>query len=464
MAGQDNSTTGNSSRYTSYLSYFDGPVIYPSGYEGELVEDGSNIDADGDGLNLLQEMKQGTSDNKKDTDGDGIDDLKESIWFPDRDEVFCDTNATPYVCAYPNPLVQDLYIEIDWMYDPIADRTFKPTSTQLGLVEAMFANEGINLHIDIGQFGGGEQLADYEEYLRQESISGIPDFLDFKRGGDNINRNFAEKRQDIWRYLIYGNGFSNNDGNSESSGWAVTLGDNLFVAGGLIEDSESNLFDLDRAIAGTMAHEIGHSLCLSSVRYYFEQPAECAYAGIDNSSGEGDPSEADTHYDLSTYESVMNYYYQLTRIDKGDLGVVNYSYGTNLPDDHNDWSAVKMGIGKFSGSHTLYVEFGAHHKLKLLEGRVVVESPSILRSQEYVNDNHSDELDQSHLPSDPNVVLNDTLVNGARGENSGLNAEHFEQSKNSLETKMALIISLSCIFLCVLAGIIIILLRLKHKK
>lgn len=79
-------------------------VLYPTGYAGPIVPDALAIDSDGDGLSLALEIKQGTLDTNVDTDGDGISDYQESQWYPDRDEVFCNRNTTPYTCAYPDPI------------------------------------------------------------------------------------------------------------------------------------------------------------------------------------------------------------------------------------------------------------------------------------------------------------------------------------------------------------------------
>lgn len=378
----------------SYSSYYNTPRLssswspsfitygydynYPSGYEGATVVDGSAIDSDGDGLNIIQELQQGTSDNEDDSDSDGIDDLKESVWFPDRDEVFCKIDPpSANVCAYPNPIAKDLYVEVDWMFDPSMNRTFKPTSTQLGLLEAMFANEGINFHADTGQFGGGNELPDYTAALRQDSVAIIPDFANYKNGGDGIVANFDSDRLGIWRYMIYGNFYSNANGISSSSGWAEVLGDDLFISGGVVENV-SGATDADRAVANTIAHELGHNLCLSNERVYFEQDEQCVFAGIDNKSGLPPISNPDAYYNLEGYESVMNYKYQLT--DQGDIGSVDYSHGPDGSTNHDDWSAVKSHIGGFNGTHTLYIEFGARSseslagKLLSADGLIIAES------------------------------------------------------------------------------------------
>lgn len=328
LAGQDNSTTGNSSRYTSYLSYFDGPVIYPSGYEGELVEDGSNIDADGDGLNLLQEMKQGTSDNKKDTDGDGVDDLKESIWFPDRDEVFCDTTNAPLnICTYPDPLVKDIYIEIDWMQN--SSRSFKPNATQVNLASLGLDGYNYNIHIDTGEYGGGNALPYITDLPFMPDVTEV-DYFDLKNGNpsDSISANFNPKRKGIWRYIISGYNYSEYP---SSIGGALPGSDNIFISFGLIQDSALtlNYSDFDTAIAGTIVHETGHSLCLSRDPTYSFQSSACQFSGIDE-------------YDTSlTYDSVMNYSLMVF--------ITHLSYGNNGSGDHDDWDAINTnGISDFN--------------------------------------------------------------------------------------------------------------------
>ena len=365
---ENDGSVGQDQPYIAMSTY---PVVYPAGYAGVSIRGVSDVDKDGDGLNLLQEARQGTHDNNPDTDNDGISDLKESVWFPNRDEVFCDTEVTPYVCAYPDPLVQDIYVEVDWMKDPSTNRVFKPTDTQVGLVVAMFVSEDINLHVDIGQLGGGNELVDYVEHLRMEPTADTLDFFDHKNGNDGVIRSFSTDRLGIWRYMIYGNKYSNDDGNSTSSGWASILGDNLFVAGGIAETLAN-----DRAVANTIAHELGHSLCLSPSRVYLEQSPDCAYEGIDNRSGRPPINNPDSFYNLAGYRSVMNYRYQLADVD--DMGVVDYSHGTSiLLRDHDDWSAVRTHVGGFSGSHIFYTEFGARmnraNDLKIVDGYVIAE-------------------------------------------------------------------------------------------
>lgn len=316
------------------------PVNYPGGYLGDLLPGTPTLmDIDGDGVDSVKEQFQGTVDSNPDTDGDGIDDYKESVWFTHRNGVFCGISE----CAYPDPLKKDVFIEIDWMSDGSANRLFKPSSTQLAYIRSMFSSKDINIHLDTGQFGGGGVLTGYMHALPIDDSPGVVDFGDFKDGGDGVPSHFATNRRYIWKYLIYGYGLT-KDGDpnypdiSGSTGIAEVSGDDIFVAGGVIQDT-TGLVSADRAIANTIAHEIGHTLCLSPAQLYQEQDAACIYSGIDN----------DTYRPLN-YLSVMNYRYQLT--DDGDMGVVNYSSGLNGAGDHNDWAGVLSSMDDFNGVQT----------------------------------------------------------------------------------------------------------------
>jgi hypothetical protein len=304
-----------------------------------------------------------------------ISDFKESQWYSDRDEVFCNTNSSPYVCAYPDPTTKDIYVEIDWMKNPSTNEVFKPTTTQLGIVETMFANEGINFHADLGEYGGGKELEGYNEYLPNYQVSNVADYFDFELGLNGYDQSFATNRQGIWHYMIYGDHYADSDGDSPSSGWSAVMGTEIFISGGVAANI-SWPGNTDRAVAGTIAHEIGHTLCLNRVHVYVEQGTDCVYAGIDNRSGQAPTNNPDSFYNLANYTSVMNYRYQLTQ--PSDLGYVDYSHGTNTTNDHDDWSAVKSHIGGFASPKTIYIEFGSAANRKKYprtpSGRIIAES------------------------------------------------------------------------------------------
>lgn len=394
--------------YINYDINYDS--TYPQVYEGTVASAGTE-DSDDDDLTLAQETAQGTSDSQQDTDHDGLSDYVESGVNPDRNAEFCDT-STPKNCAYPDPTKQDVYVEIDWMNDGTVN--YKPTSTQLTLLSNMFSGHNIKLHVDTGEYGGGNELPTYSSPLLSVSSSTQVDYYDYKSGGNGISSNFASNRDGIWHYMITGNRYTYDVDPADSSGWASAMGSNVFVGIGYIKD-DTNATDQDRAIADTLAHEIGHNLCLTGERLYFEQPASCAYQGVDNKS------TSSAYYNLENYESVMNYRYQLTDVD--DLGVVDYSDGSNSTNDHDDWSAISSGLGMFNGSHTPYVEFGANKAAPHIvdpDGNIIVAEAPV------TTNDHTDTL----VSSIASGVKNETNKLGSGGLNTDSSSPNSEAIEN----------------------------------
>jgi len=313
-------------QYSVYSSNF--PVNYPAGYTGQALP---NVqDLDGDGLSLMAENNQGTSDLKKDTDGDGLDDKVESVGFSNREAVFCNTNAgPPYTCAYPNPTTKDIYIEIDWM--TYGSSSFKPTTAQVAMVVDGLNDNGYNVHVDTGEFGGGNEL-NYIEYLPIDNNTTEINFFDLKDGNanKNVSGNFNTNRHGVWRYLVSGNGYSKDGENTSSTGASYAGSGNVFVSFGMIENGQPiyGYNDFDIAIAGTVVHEVGHSLCLSNTNSYTYQSNSCIFSGIDQ-------------FRSTTYDSSMNYSLQMFQY--------KLSNGVNGTDDHNDWAAIdQQGVADFA--------------------------------------------------------------------------------------------------------------------
>lgn len=293
--------------------------------------DGSGLDADGDGLSRSAEMAQGTSDHLNDTDFDGLSDFIESTSFPNRDAVFCDSTAT--TCAYPNPLQRDIYVETDWMMKPGEEGySMQLTSGQAASLVDAFDNHNINLHVDYGQLGGGNEV-DYNEAINWLDNSNGVDFHDYKLGGDGIAAQFNSNRQGIFRYMLLG---YNYDEDSTSSGVAWAGDDDSFISYGFVKEHPGTWptgFDysnFNTAISGTMMHELGHNLCLTEPHpingvWYPTQPSSCIFNGV----------HADSHHSnpWPNYESVMNYDNQYSMVD--------FSDGSHGQGDHNDWSTLR---------------------------------------------------------------------------------------------------------------------------
>lgn len=270
-----------------------------------------------------------------DTDKDGLTDYVESPWYPFRDDVFCNKGTTPYTCAYPNPYEKDLYVEIDWMKDSSHD--FKPTSSQLNPIITAFADKNINLHFDTGQYGGGTEIL-YEESIHFDSTQGENDFYDYVEGTESHSRTLAMNRYGIWRYMMMGDHYKDIL-NPNSSGIAVIGGSSAFIAYQAIADS--NHADHDRAISGTIMHELGHNLCLSKTTVYANdgQDSSCVFSGVDEFAG-------------ISYPSVMNYSYQDKQGLLNYMQDVDYSSGSDSMGNHDDWAAILTGIDDFKRGFT----------------------------------------------------------------------------------------------------------------
>lgn len=294
----------------------------PQGYQGEVVKDLST-DPDGDGLIHAREAGQGTLEGEVDTDGDGLNDKIESIWNSNRNNIFCGSQ-----CAYPSPTKKDLYVEIDWMKEPgVNGRSFQPSSNQISSVRNAYTAQGINAHFDTGQYGGGNELPTYTQSLRFLPDPNNTDFYDYKNGAGSLQPNFDSARSRIWHYVISGYQYNESPG---SSGASYTGDDDSFISTGLIKDGQSNFgyLDFNTALSGTLIHELGHSLCLSSSQQYSTHAQQCIYSGVDAYAG-------------SSYDSAMNYEHQMFMVD--------YSKGLNgSPADHDDWSAVAVGMKDFA--------------------------------------------------------------------------------------------------------------------
>jgi hypothetical protein len=205
------------------------------------------------------------------------------------------------------------------------------------MVQDAYAAHEINAHFDTGQYGGGNELPYYVSNLQFPINTSGVDFYDYKNGTSTQPANFASDRYHTWHYMISGHEWNDGDANTHfdegSSGVTYISDDDTFVSTGLIEDNPGNSFTYpseDDAVAGTIIHELGHSLCLNN-SMTFSVRSECYYHYVDSDSAP------------AAYVSVMNYSYQMT-----DL--LDYSDGSNssVGDDHNDWGAIGLGFADFA--------------------------------------------------------------------------------------------------------------------
>lgn len=315
------SSSGSTPAGLSYAS--DGNIWFAEVSAGRLSRIGTGIssvstDSDGDGLTGQQEILQGTSDYDTDSDNDGLSDFVESTSNPNRSSLFC--NSSTSYCEYPSPTQRDIYVETDWMYKPSPyNYSMQLSSTQVNSIKNAYAAKGIIAHIDTGQLGGGNQVP-YRSQLAFHQVSGVPDFYDYKYGGDGVSQNFDTNRLQVYHYVLLVDQYPDLNGTFHTGG-SYPGDDDTIIGYGELKDYSSSLYtSFDTALSGTIFHELGHTLCLTddpSNAAYPSQPASCRYAGID------------TYYG-SSYPSSMNYDYQLSMVD--------YSLGSG----HDDWSALRL--------------------------------------------------------------------------------------------------------------------------
>jgi hypothetical protein len=202
---------------------------------------------------------------------------------------------------------KDILIEFDWFDDNLCglQHSHKPTQAMMDRVAAMFANapvtnpdgrRGIKLVQDVGQFGGGNFIADADGILIGSVFS--DEFQNYR------SANMASNRYGYFHYTIFAHEYSDWPG---SSGYAEIRGDDLTVTLGCS-------YAVTEYVANTIAHELGHNLNLQ-------------HGGADGIN------------DKPNYNSVMNYRFQFAGIDTncdswGD-SVLDYSVGANIAIDEN---------------------------------------------------------------------------------------------------------------------------------
>jgi gametolysin peptidase M11 len=232
----------------------------------------------------------GSNPNNADSDGDGIN---------DGDEVLGTTAGLNLPALGTSPVHKNVLLEYDWFQDSLdcASHSHRPTAAATATVAAAFANApvsnpdgttGIKLIQDYGQggvFTGGNFISDADGVLVGTVFD--TEYQNYKTA------NFATARSGYFHYVLLPHRY---DTNSDSSGYAEIVGDDLIVSL-YCANSDTN-------VANTIMHELGHNLGLQ-------------HGGADS-----------TNY-KPNYNSVMNYLYQFPGVDTnctppGD-GLLDYS-------------------------------------------------------------------------------------------------------------------------------------------
>ncbi len=216
--------------------------IHPGRYQGTLLQLGwedtrNNGDQDFNDAILYLRVE-------RDSDGDGLWDDWETFGVDTDGDGEIDLDL-PALGA--SPLRKDVFLEIDYMGKAPDGHDHKPAAEALQIVVDAFAaapvrnpdgSTGIDLHIDVSS-----------EIPHQDVLIFGTEFAALKANrayfGERNPRRFA------YRYAVFGHRYDRAD--NLSAGVSETPGDDLMVT--LPNDDPG-------AVAGTLMHELGHSLGL----------------------------------------------------------------------------------------------------------------------------------------------------------------------------------------------------------
>jgi parallel beta-helix repeat protein len=216
-----------------------------------------------------------------------------------------------------NPYQKDIFLEVDWM----ASQTGPPnqnrlTNSDIKMMEDIFKEQGINLHVDHGELGGGEEV------LYQSNFS----YADLRDIYWNyfLHEDLNNPRKGVFHYCII------NDW-GPGPGFAFVGWDGLdsfdISAQELTENQPSK--DRNILIVGGSIHELGHTLGLTVDDHQ----------GNDNQIATWIFSKQWWQY--RQYKSCMNYWYTYR--------IFGFSDGSHGPYDFDDWN--HMDLSFFKNTH-----------------------------------------------------------------------------------------------------------------
>lgn len=246
------------------------------GYDPFVWDDHENLDPDQDGLNNIQECY---------TDQWGS-----------------------------HPFRKDIFVEFDWMQSRMSGNPCnKPSEKYLDQVKQLFANQGITLHVDVGNLGGGEEIP----YRSRFSYADLRDIY----WNYFLHNDVNNPRKGIFRYGIVcdygpGSGFT-------FIGWDHL--DGFCISAQTLQDNQPQ-FDRDILIVGGSIHELGHTLGIIADDF----------GGIDNLGTLNFLSRQQLKY--LSYRSCMNYFYTYK--------ILGYSDGSRGRNDFNDWENLDFSFFK----------------------------------------------------------------------------------------------------------------------
>ncbi|NIR87369.1 tandem-95 repeat protein, partial [Candidatus Bathyarchaeota archaeon] len=195
----------------------------------------------------------------------------------------CDANT----CKGNEP---DVFVEVDWMPN------HEPNRTMLDEIEAAFAAQGVDLHIekseniefhsDTIEVPGSDPLDPLDFVAIKENFFGNPDER------DNHSVEYLVAKRQIFHYAL----FIHNQQGTDSSGWAEIIGNDFVISLGSFQNGVGS----NGQQQGTFMHELGHNM---ELYHGGSQAPDLLGDGIDATDESADNCKPN-------YLSVMSYSFQ----------------------------------------------------------------------------------------------------------------------------------------------------------
>jgi nitrous oxidase accessory protein len=260
-----------------------------------------------------------------DTDGDGAPDWWETKWgydpykwenhsYLDPDDDGLNNIEECYTDAYgSNPFHKDIFLEIDWITSKNLQQTNKPNSQLIKEAEDVFEQHNISLHIDVGDYDGGEEIPYFSNLTDSSLIDLYWNYF--------LHNDMNNPRKGIFRYGIICD--VGPDVNFPFMGWDQL--DSFLISAEQLSE-QNPLMNRSQIILKASIHHLGHTLGLLAD----------LYDGIDN-LGTLHPFTKQW-FMYRNYKSSMNYLYKYRTF--------SYSDGTHGPGDFNDYQHLNFSFFK----------------------------------------------------------------------------------------------------------------------
>jgi len=211
-----------------------------------------------------------------------------------------------------DPNYKDIFLEIDWFKTNITDETNKPMDEQIEKIKKVFKRHKINIHVDTGDLGGGEEIDFTGNYTWLNKLDFYWDYF--------LHNDLNNPRKGVFHYGLicsYGRG-----------GYALFGWDHMDSFDCVAQQLSENkpLFSKQHLIISVVLHELGHTLKLLGD----------THGGIDNVEATRPFSRQFWLY--KNYKSCMNYIYTFFILD--------YSDGSIRRNDFDDWGNIDLGFFK----------------------------------------------------------------------------------------------------------------------